>query len=215
MNFLSVARPAFVLIAVFTLIASANAEDGPERYGAFSSVSPRVKLVGDDSIELEEEFSFRDEKNRTWLVPKGYVSDGASIPRPFWSIIGAPLSGAYRYAAIVHDYFCDRRVHNWEEVHLVFYKGMRAQKVDPRKAWVMYKAVYFFGPRWKATVAIPDACKPGPNFSPGDCIINSSGTAVVEHPPITKESVGKLLAELRSEGFVEEAKEIEEKVKIK
>lgn len=36
-------------------------------------------------------------------VPKGFVSDGASIPRFAWSIVGHPFSG-YLAAAVVHDY---------------------------------------------------------------------------------------------------------------
>jgi hypothetical protein len=35
-------------------------------------------------------------------VPKGFVTDLASIPRPFWSLL--PPNGPYAQAAIVHDY---------------------------------------------------------------------------------------------------------------
>lgn len=35
-------------------------------------------------------------------VPKGFVTDLASIPRPFWSLM--PRDGQYADAAIVHDY---------------------------------------------------------------------------------------------------------------
>jgi len=37
------------------------------------------------------------------VVPKGFESDGASIPRFAWSIVGHPFSG-YLPAAVVHDY---------------------------------------------------------------------------------------------------------------
>ncbi len=36
------------------------------------------------------------------VVPKGFVTDFASIPRLFWSIL--PPDGPYVYAAIIHDY---------------------------------------------------------------------------------------------------------------
>lgn len=36
------------------------------------------------------------------IVPKGFVSDLASVPRVFWGVF--PRTGPYAYAAIVHDY---------------------------------------------------------------------------------------------------------------
>ena len=39
----------------------------------------------------------------TIVVPAGFVSDGASIPRIFWSIIGGPW-GRYGKAAVLHDW---------------------------------------------------------------------------------------------------------------
>src|SRR5262245_42928483 len=93
------------------------------RFGEFSG-NPQGELSPDGkSFELQKDFAFRDDKGRVWLVPAIYTTDGASIPWPFWSFIGSPLTGLYRYAAIIHDYFCDRRAYSWEEVHSVFYKG--------------------------------------------------------------------------------------------
>jgi len=37
------------------------------------------------------------------MVPVGFMSDGASIPKFAWSIVGHPFSG-YFPAAVVHDY---------------------------------------------------------------------------------------------------------------
>jgi len=36
-------------------------------------------------------------------VPKGFISDGASVPRPFWTIF-SPFNGDYFEAALIHDY---------------------------------------------------------------------------------------------------------------
>jgi hypothetical protein len=38
------------------------------------------------------------------IVPKGFVTDFASIPRPLWAIVGGPADGKYRKAAVVHDF---------------------------------------------------------------------------------------------------------------
>lgn len=39
----------------------------------------------------------------TIVCPAGMVTDGASIPRFFWRVIGSPWSGLYREPAVVHD----------------------------------------------------------------------------------------------------------------
>lgn len=38
------------------------------------------------------------------LVPKGNISDGASIPRMFWGLIGLRPDGLIRAGALIHDY---------------------------------------------------------------------------------------------------------------
>jgi hypothetical protein len=35
-------------------------------------------------------------------VPKGFLSDGASVPRPFWAIF-SPFNGDYFEAALIHE----------------------------------------------------------------------------------------------------------------
>ena len=39
-------------------------------------------------------------------VPAGFVTDGASVPRVFWSAL--PAWGSYSRAAVIHDYLCVR-----------------------------------------------------------------------------------------------------------
>lgn len=100
---------------------------------------------------LKEDFSFIDSFGVTWLVPKGAVVDGASIPKPFWSIIGGPLEGKYRDASVIHDYYCDtwkKHGRPWMSVHKAFYHAMLASDVPQAKAIAMYIAVRQFGPRW-------------------------------------------------------------------
>ena len=41
----------------------------------------------------------------TFIVPKGFVSDGASMPRFFWRFIGHPFAMDYLREAVLHDYF--------------------------------------------------------------------------------------------------------------
>lgn len=46
-----------------------------------------------------------DDKEGWVSVPAGYLTDGASVPRLFWSLI--PPWGKYGQAAIVHDIVCE------------------------------------------------------------------------------------------------------------
>jgi hypothetical protein len=53
-------------------------------------------------ITLCADFAFSVDGQLFWL-PTEYVCDGASIPRPFWSIIGSPFDPEKVPAAFVHD----------------------------------------------------------------------------------------------------------------
>lgn len=41
---------------------------------------------------------------RVIAVPKGFVTDGASVPRPLWWLL--PTWGRYSRAAVIHDHLC-------------------------------------------------------------------------------------------------------------
>lgn len=103
-------------------------------------------------MRLEEDFVYIDDKGDEWIAPKGSITDGASIPKAFWSILGAPLSGKYRRAAVIHDVYCKNQLVPHEQVHEVFYKAMLTDGVGPRKAKLMYFAVKHFGPKWVCVV---------------------------------------------------------------
>jgi hypothetical protein len=107
------------------------------------------------TMELVKPFSYVDSHGVSWPVPAGTRVDGASIPAVFWSLIGAPFTGKFREASVVHDYYCQTQSRHWKAVHKVFLDGMVARRVDSVQAKLMYLAVYRFGPRWNFEV---DAC---------------------------------------------------------
>jgi hypothetical protein len=118
--------------------------------GARFSGDPEGKLQPDGrNIELLKPFSFLDSSNRLWEVPKGYVSNGASIPQLFWSIIGGPWDGRYRNPAIVHDYYCDHRIETWEDTHKMLYEGCMCAGLPEADSKRIFAAVYLGGPRWE------------------------------------------------------------------
>lgn len=99
-------------------------------------------------IMLKEPFGYTDSKGIDWDVPSGYISNGASIPKILWSVIGAPLSGPYRYAAVLHDYYCELQNRPWQQVHEMFFEASVNRGTDPEVAKVLYAGVLLGGPRW-------------------------------------------------------------------
>ncbi|MFJ7316765.1 DUF1353 domain-containing protein [Pseudomonas sp. NPDC098747] len=66
------------------------------------------KALGGDHWRVTQDFRYYIQHHEypAWVhVPAGYLTDGASVPRLFWSLI--PPWGAYGQAAVVHDIVCE------------------------------------------------------------------------------------------------------------
>lgn len=82
------------------------------------------------------------------VVPKGFVSDLASIPRILWGVL-PPHHHRYRLAALVHDFLLtdpiidggNFRIFTRADIDLIFKEIMQASGVKPWKVFVMYNAV--------------------------------------------------------------------------
>lgn len=107
-----------------------------------------VKWLSDGNMELLKSFSYTDPNSLKWIAPAGLEIDGASIPAPFWSIIGAPYTGKYRAASVIHDAACIEKKYPSPMVHETFYYAMKASQVPEPQAKLMYAAVSNFGPQW-------------------------------------------------------------------
>jgi Protein of unknown function (DUF1353) len=89
------------------------------------------------------------QKFRAVGVPVGFVSDLASVPRIFWSVL--PRQGRYGHAAIVHDYLYWAQERSREESDDIFKTAMEDSKVDSITIATMYQAVRYGGESaWKA-----------------------------------------------------------------
>jgi hypothetical protein len=76
-------------------------------------------------------------------VPVGFVTDFASIPRIFWSLL--PPDGSYTYAAILHDYLYwvqDRPRETADEILKI---AMQDLKIDTATVFAIYQAVRLAG----------------------------------------------------------------------
>ncbi len=83
----------------------------------------------------------------TITVPAGFVTDGASIPRLFWALLG-PF-GPWFAAAIIHDYlYSDLNTRfTREQSDLIFKEAMFNLGVDWPRREAIYRAVRAFGGR--------------------------------------------------------------------
>lgn len=141
------AGSAAIALSGLPLAASAQAVRG-----RFEGQLTFVAGLEAGRMQLKSPYAFIDAAGNRWAVPEGVWVDGASIPRPLWSIVGGPFEGAYLNASVIHDYFCDIRVKPWQDVHRVFHEAMLANGVTPLSAKIMYLAVYYGGPRWSEVV---------------------------------------------------------------
>lgn len=72
-------------------------------------------------------------------VPKGFVSDLASIPRIFWSALRP--DGTYAYAAIIHDYLYWTQTIPRESADEILKSSMEDFEVEPFTVQAIYRAV--------------------------------------------------------------------------
>jgi hypothetical protein len=136
-------------------------------------------------FSLVKEFDYLDQSGRVWKAPIRLVTDGASIPMPFWSVIGGPFEGLYREASIVHDAACCAQMQPWQHVHHMFYDAMRCSGVDWLKAKIMFYAVWAGGPRWTTlNGTMPSDCKVS---SPVTVSVQNKLMRIIQDRPLTVE----------------------------
>lgn len=94
------------------------------------------KFIGDLSFE-NEEFKI--------TIKDGLLTDGASIPRSVWSIIGCPLTGKYVGSSLIHDglYSCGELTRL--ESDQIFLDMLEHNGVGFIKRYTMYHAVRLGG----------------------------------------------------------------------
>jgi hypothetical protein len=136
------------------LVAFLAARAGPPpaakpRWGRFDGRVVATWHEDGRNMTLTRPFAYVDPRETRWEAAAGSVVNGASIPRPFWSLIGGPFSGRFRNASVVHDVACETRDQPWRATHRMFYEACRCGRVAVVKAKTMYYAVHHFGPRWR------------------------------------------------------------------
>jgi hypothetical protein len=208
----------FFILCLLQFFVHANQKVYCGEYGYFSG-NPEGALEGKRWFQLTKDFEYTDPDGITWRASPPHRSDGTSIPRVFWIILGHPFGNNQRYAAILHDYFCDKRYPTWEMVHRMFYNALRARGVSERRAQILYLAVYHFGPRWQAPL-IPAECQLGvPQFEPlNHCIMNNTmeaGLPLAPLEPLNQVTLERFLKDLEAKGFQAEVDELRSSAEVR
>jgi hypothetical protein len=85
--------------------------------------------------------------NKVLVVPAGFKSDGASVPRFFWRIVFPPGDSKALRASIAHDFIYRNRPNGWtkNEADKMFYYTLREDGVPCINAGIAYLGVRWFG----------------------------------------------------------------------
>ncbi len=76
-------------------------------------------------------------------VPIGFVTDGASVPKIFWSIFDP--TGPYLKAAVIHDYLYNTKMFSRKMCDDLFLEAMKASGVGFFTRQTIYRAVRLGG----------------------------------------------------------------------
>jgi len=95
----------------------------------------QLKLKKSLLVKTDEEFIYKKEI----YIPKGFITDGMSIPKWLQPIIGEPFEGNTLRAAIVHDYLCHCKCETQAFSHGIFKQILEIDGVSKWKrnaAWL-------------------------------------------------------------------------------
>ena len=113
---------------------------------------PKIEPVGafDESWRLVEDYA-GDICGFQFVIPAGFITDGASIPRSLWRICGHPMSTKRFPIALVHDWLYSGNVPCTREfADSVYRDGLVLLGFPKWKANLEYYMLRLFGgSRWK------------------------------------------------------------------
>ena len=105
-----------------------------------------VEPIGNGKWVLQEGFEYHVgcyPSDEIIVVPAGFITDFASVPKVFWPIID-PV-GKHGKAAVIHDYCYYTACYGRIRSDQIFLEGMKVLNVEPWKRQAMFHAVVIFG----------------------------------------------------------------------
>lgn len=104
-----------------------NLKKSDKRYNLF-------ELVDDCCFEFEE---------IRFIVPKGFVTDLASVPQFFWGILPAHCNASM--PSVIHDYICQFAILPRQKCDAIFLKLLKTTGMRKWQYGIMYGYVRVFG----------------------------------------------------------------------
>ncbi len=98
-------------------------------------------MIGTEKYTLIDLLIYVADDGFKLTVPAGFITDGASIPKLFRSIVGSPFAGKYVEAAAGHDYLCHTGIVSRREADSRFSQMMADLEVFVPRRKIMWLGV--------------------------------------------------------------------------
>lgn len=94
---------------------------------------------------VQKPFEYYVDRNKklTFKIPKGFVTDFASVPRVFWALL--PPWGKYGKAAILHDYLYRNKPLKRSACDRIMFEAMEVLAVPYWQKYLIYYNLKLFG----------------------------------------------------------------------
>jgi hypothetical protein len=132
-------------VAAASELPAADVTRSQEKIFAAPAPPPQIAPFGDATFWVV----LAPIKYRIWktddfvIIPRGFVTDLASIPQAFWSLL--PKTGKYMSAAILHDFlYYDQRCGK-DNADLIFKMEMDLFGITTTESYLIYTAVKELG----------------------------------------------------------------------
>lgn len=123
--------------------------------GWFPSGSiPDFHRIEGNRAVLDTDYKFIEPNGTEHVAKAGLIYDGASIPKLLWGLSTNPWADDVIGPATIHDYYCKlgrlgESPLDSDDVHYLFYLGLKAINVSEWRARARWLAVKLKGPKFK------------------------------------------------------------------
>ncbi|HTV53686.1 MAG TPA: DUF1353 domain-containing protein [Terriglobia bacterium] len=139
-----------LLLLTSQSVRDVSSLDEVHRSGVFYGTL-KLQPTGDGvHMKVLELYSYKDAYGHILSAQPGFPTDGASIPRALWTVVGSPFTGKYVGAAVIHDVGCESHKYSWQVTDRMFYDAMLDLGVGNHLAKLMYYGVRLGGPKWES-----------------------------------------------------------------
>lgn len=138
-------KRSFFVVTISLLLASCASIVPQKDKGQIDMTPATISQLGDAKywIVVRPITYVEHRTGKTIVVPKGFVTDLASVPRKLWSLL-SPID-SYMTAAILHDYlYWDQRC-GQDEADIILNVAMKSYGVSSDKRHAIFDGVHFAG----------------------------------------------------------------------